>query len=374
MITAIAMSGGVDSSAAAWLLKNDPAFLEKYPGNKLIGVTHWWDELRLSSPGLQERAASVCGRLDIPYRIIDLGSSFRQKVMDDFAANYSRGETPNPCIRCNEQIRFNEFYNLCRETAESLPGYSAEEFRFCTGHYVRTEIRDGRTFLKKAVDPSKDQSYMLYRIPAEVLKHCIFPLGGYTKERIKAIAAEHGFFGTAIKESQDICFIDDDYISFLKRHLSEDALKRFDKPGTIYNVEGRKLGPSRGFLHYTIGQRKGLGLGDGPWYVTGVDAKRNHVIVGRKKQLGVKAFGVKELNWFIDPPEELECRVQVRYNSTEYDCRISPAGKGASPGSLNVELDRSAVATPGQSAVFYDGDIVLGGGIICSLPAGSDKQ
>ena len=369
MITAIAMSGGVDSSAAAWLLKNDPRFTGKYPDNRLIGVTHWWDELRLSSPGLQERAASVCSRLDIPYRVIDLGSSFRKSVMDDFASSYTRGETPNPCVRCNERIRFREFYGRCleearKETEKDRPaGFSIEDFRFCTGHYVQTEVRDGRTFLKKAADPAKDQSYMLYRIPADVLEHCLFPLGSFTKEEIKAIAAEHGFFGTAIKESQDICFIDDDYISFLKRHLSSEALAEMDKPGKIFDMEGNFLGPSRSFLHYTIGQRKGLGLGNGPWYVVSIDAARNRVIVGRKEQQGVNIFGVKELNWFISPPQPgtvLEYRVQVRYNSTEYPCRI----KIHPEGSAEVELDRNAVATRGQSAVFYDGEIVIGGGII----------
>ncbi|MDC7228102.1 MAG: tRNA 2-thiouridine(34) synthase MnmA [Spirochaetales bacterium] len=372
MITTIAMSGGVDSSAAAWLLKNDPVFQAEYPDNKLLGVTHWWDELRLSSPGLQERAASVCSRLDIPYRVFDLGGDFRSKVMDDFASSYTRGETPNPCVRCNERIRFREFYSLCHDEAgrfadgENLP-FADKDFRFCTGHYVRTEVRNGRTFLKKAVDPTKDQSYMLYRIPAEVLEHCIFPLGSYTKDRIKSIAAEHGFFGTAIKESQDICFIDDDYISFLKRHLEPSALKRLDKPGRIFDMEGNLLGPSRGFLHYTIGQRKGLGLGDGPWYVTGVSAEDNIVRVGRREQLGVKRFGVKELNWFIPEADSvlakgLECRVQVRYNSTEYSSRCTSSAEGAV-----VELEVPAVATPGQSAVFYDGDLVIGGGIICRL-------
>ena len=204
---------------------------------------------------------------------------------------------------------------------------------------------------------------MLYRIPSDVLEHCIFPLGSYTKERIKAIAAEHGFFGTAIKESQDICFIDDDYISFLKRHLSADALNRLDKPGKIFDMEGNLLGPSRGFLHYTIGQRKGLGLGDGPWYVTEIDAAANIVRVGRKEQQGVSSFRVKDLNWFISPPQNgtvLEYKVQVRYNSTEYPCRITALPDGTAA----VELEQAAVATPGQSAVFYDGELVVGGGII----------
>ena len=365
MITTVAMSGGVDSSAAAWLLKNDPVFKAEYPENSLIGVTHWWDELRLSSPGLQERAASVCSRLDIPYHVVDLGASFRKAVMDDFASSYTGGETPNPCIRCNERIRFMEFYSRCFEDASALPDFNADDFRFSTGHYVRTEFRDGRIFLKKAVDPSKDQSYMLYRIPSRVLGHCIFPLGSYTKERIKEIAAEHGFFGTAIKESQDICFIDDDYISFLKRHLSPEALKKYDKPGKIFDMEGNMLGSSRGFLHYTIGQRKGLGLGDGPWYVAEIDAADNIVRVGRKEQLGTSVFMLRDLNWFIDPPSagsELRCRVQVRYNSTEYDCSVTAVDGGE--GRCRVELEKPAVATPGQSAVFYDGDLVIGGGII----------
>ena len=354
------MSGGVDSSAAAWLLQNDPDVRAQYPANRLIGVTHWWDELRLSSPGLEERAASVCGRLGIPYHIIDLGGDFRSKVMDDFAGNYVNGMTPNPCVRCNEKIRFTEFYRRCFDIASEMPGFSAEDFRFCTGHYVRTCERDGRIFLRKAADPSKDQSYMLYRIPSDVLSHCVFPLGSFTKEKIKQIAAEHGFFGTAIKESQDICFIDDDYVAFLKRYLSADALARYDRPGKIFDTGGNLLGPSRGFLHYTIGQRKGLGLGNGPWYVTDVDPASNRVIVGRKDELGVNAFEAGELNWFIEPPADvLECRVQVRYNSTEYPCRVFPAENG-----VRVKIDGKAVATPGQSAVFYDGELVLGGGII----------
>jgi tRNA-specific 2-thiouridylase len=360
MITVVAMSGGVDSSAAAWLLLNDKDVREIYPDNDIIGVTHWWDELKLSSPGLQDRAASVCSRLGVPYHVIDLGGDFRSCVMDDFADNYLQGMTPNPCVRCNEKIRFTEFYNRCLKIASELPGFSSEDFRFCTGHYVRTEEKDGRIFLRKAADPSKDQSYMLYRIPAEVLKHCVFPLGSYTKERIKEIAAEYGFFGTAIKESQDICFIDDDYVTFLKRHLSPDTLKKTDRPGLIFDTEGNKLGPSRGFLHYTIGQRKGLGLGDGPWYVTEVDSERNRIVVGRKDELGVSGFNAGELNWFIEPPlEMLECRVQVRYNSTEYPCRVF-----TTDGGVRVELEGRAVATPGQSAVFYDGELVLGGGII----------
>ena len=263
-------------------------------------------------------------------------------------------------------LRFSEFYGHCLSAAGKYSlkngmSFDSDDFRFCTGHYVRTIKKDGRTFLKKAVDPAKDQSYMLYRIPPEALNHCVFPLGSYTKERIKQIAAEHGFFGTAIKESQDICFIDDDYISFLKRHLSEDALKRLDNPGKILDMEDNVLGPSRGFLHYTIGQRKGLGLGDGPWYVTEVDATRNLVRVGRKNQLGTSKFSVEDLNWFIEPPAELECRVQVRYNSTEYPCRLTREDD-----IYRVELSERAVASPGQSAVFYDGDIVIGGGIIRS--------
>ncbi|MDC7124859.1 MAG: tRNA 2-thiouridine(34) synthase MnmA [Spirochaetales bacterium] len=366
MITAVAMSGGVDSSAAAWLLQNDVALKKLYPDNKLIGVTHWWDELRLSSPDLQNRAESVCQRIGIPYHIFDVGSLFKTCVMDDFASCYVAGSTPNPCVRCNEKIRFNAFYSLCMDFILEKSSENAEDFHFCTGHYVRTEQRNGSLFLKKAVDSSKDQSYMLYRIPKEVLSHCIFPLGEYTKDRIKDIASEQGFFGKAIEESQDICFINDDYISFLRRHLSEKELVALDKPGEIFDMEGNYLGPSRGFLQYTIGQRKGLGLGNGPWYVASVDADQNRVTVGRKSQLGVQYFCIKDTNWFVVPPEvesgkTLECKVQVRYNSTEYPCRLKQTANGL----FSVELSQSAIATPGQSAVFYDGDLVIGGGIIC---------
>ena len=351
----------MDSSAAAWLLKNDPGFREMYPDNKIFGVTHWWDELRLSSPGLQERAGNVCGRLGMNYHVVDLESLFRKSVMDDFAGNYLSGMTPNPCVRCNERVRFSEFYSSCLDIACKKEGASAEDFHFCTGHYVRTAESDGRLFLRKAADPSKDQSYMLYRIKREVLQHCIFPLGEYTKERIKEIADEHGFFGKAIKESQDICFIDDDYIKFMKRYLPSDVLKKNDHPGTICDTGGKKLGPSRGFLHYTIGQRKGLGLGNGPWYVVSIDPADNRVVVGRKEEQGTNRFVISDTNWFIDKPEkQLECHVQVRYNSTEYSAQLTPAGDDR----FEVHLESPAVATPGQSAVFYDGDLVIGGGII----------
>ena len=367
MITAVAMSGGVDSSTAAWLLLNDPELKSLYPDNRIIAVTHWWDELEQSSPGLQRRAEAVCERLGIPYHVIELGGLFRREVMDYFAGSYTAGRTPNPCVFCNGRIRFSEFYRRCRELAAAEYGESAGpgDFRFVTGHYVRLAQKDGRTFLRKAADPVKDQSYMLYRIPSDVLESCIFPLGSYTKDRIKKIADENGFFGKAIKESQDICFIDDDYVSFLKRYLPPLELEKFDHPGFIYDTNGVRLGRSRGFLHYTVGQRKGLGLGNGPWYVKSVEPDSNRVTVGRKNQLGSAMLRAGDLNWFIEPPgQAFECTVQLRYNSTEYRCRVTPAASGRTGRCVDIELEKPAVWSPGQSAVFYDGELVIGGGVI----------
>lgn len=349
------MSGGVDSSTAAYLLR------KAHPSAAMTAVTHWWDELEESSPGLQERSRRVCRKLGIPYRVLDLKDSFRSTVMENFYRSYLAGETPNPCVVCNGVIRFGLFYReVSRLLTAETPG--DDDFFFSTGHYVRTAREEGRSFLRRAADPAKDQSYMLYRIPRERLPHLLFPLGEMTKETVKELAAEQGFFGTAIKESQDICFVEGHYSAFLDGyHSSHHGREPYPSAaGEIVDSQGRPLGRHCGYLHYTIGQRKGLGLGDGPWYVIGIDARRNRIIVGRSREAGGHRFRVRDLNWFIDPPEELECRVQIRYNSRPLPCRLTAAGEG-----VEVELERPEALTPGQSAVFYRGDLVLGGGMIC---------
>lgn len=366
MITVVAMSGGVDSSSAAWLLKNSIKLKKEFPDNNILAITHWWNELEQSSPDLQKRAMAVCDKIGIPYSIIDMENLFNKLIIKDFSNCYLNGETPNPCVRCNERIRFSAFYNSCYNAVSEKYNTHYEDYHFCTGHYVRTENIKGKIFLKKAIDHSKDQSYMLYRIPSKVLSHCIFPLGSYTKEEIKQIANKQGFFGKSIEESQDICFIRDNYISFLRRTLNPKMSDLIDRPGKIIDKEGNFLGNSRGYLHYTIGQRKGLGLGNGPWYVDSIDAKNNLVTVGRMDELGVSEFYIKETNWFIElsvigEAKPLKCDVQLRYNSKEYECQVFKINRER----FLIKLEKNAIASPGQSAVFYNGDILLGGGIIC---------
>jgi tRNA-uridine 2-sulfurtransferase len=350
--TVIGLSGGVDSSVAAWLLAEE--------GCRVFGATHYTQD---SSPCCNNetiaRARVICRDLGIPYRLLDLRGSFQKLVVDQFVATYLDARTPNPCITCNEQLRFDVFYRDARtllieegQLRERDPLYIA------TGHYARLEKADGRTFIKKGADPGKDQSYMLYRIPRDVLPFVRFPLGDYLKSEVVAIAGRENLPTKSIKESQDICFADGNYIGFLRRCLGEEKV---DRPGKITDASGRQIGIHRGYLHYTIGQRQGLGLADGPWYVASINAEKNLVVVARKEHLGDSSFTVSNILWDIPEDPPLQCNVKIRYNSREVPCRVS--GKPTS-GQLHVELEEKAGVTPGQSAVFYRDDLVIGGGII----------
>jgi len=349
---AVAMSGGVDSAVAAFLLT------KKYP--RVLGVSHyiWPDSVCCDSPAL-DRAGDVCRKLGITYRVLDFSTEFSSLVVDDFIAAYKGGTTPNPCVRCNELIRFSRFYDqvvsLCREQAFC----GENEFpRFATGHYVRLEHTPDGRLLKKAVDGSKDQSYMLYRVPARMLEAFEFPLGGMLKRDVIQTAEEFGFPVAETAESQDVCFIHGSYTDFITDRLGVEDIPG---PGYIEDIHGTVLGRHRGYLHYTVGQRKGLGLNDGPWYVCGIDPERNRIIVGREEELPVDSCTVKDCVWHIAPPkEDLRCSVMLRYNAPERPCTV----RRLSDDRLEVLLDESAIATPGQSAVFYREDYVLGGGII----------
>ncbi len=348
----IGLSGGVDSSVAAWLMVQD--------GAKLIGATHYIQD---KSPCCNEetihRARVVCRDLGIPYRLLDLRPRFQEAVVDSFAAAYGAGETPNPCISCNEKLRFDTFY---REARELLIGEGAlrdhDRLLIATGHYARVEEEGGRCYLKKGRDPLKDQSYMLYRIPRDVLPNVRFPLGEYTKREVVAIAERENLPARSVKESQDICFADGNYIEFLRRRLGAETV---DRPGPILDPSGARLGSHRGYLHYTIGQRQGLGLADGPWYVASIDAAHNSVTVARAGAFGQSRFGLTGAIWDLPDPPPRSCMVKIRYNSKEMPCMVSG---DPSVGRLSVELEGKEAVTPGQSAVFYDKDRVIGGGII----------
>ncbi len=351
-LTAVALSGGVDSSVAALLLR------ERYP--RLVGATHFiWPDSRCCSLTVFKRAEYLARRLSIPYFVVDVQAAFRGEVVDEFIASYVAGATPNPCVRCNERVRFTLFYDELRKKllAEGLLA-NGEELLFATGHYARVGNEDGRYFIRKGRDPVKDQSYMLYRLPPALLPRLVFPLGDMLKKETIDFARLHGLSAAEEPESQDACFVDGSYIDFIVRETGRADL---GAPGEIVDTEGRKRGEHSGYIGYTVGQRRGLSLSDGPWYVAGIEPEANRIVVGRENEARRREFAVGKANWFIDPPEKSRrCAVKIRYQTREADCLLEPRGDGR----VRVILERPEFVTPGQSAVFYDGDAVLGGGII----------
>ena len=354
---AVGLSGGVDSAVAALLLKKQ--------GFTVIALTMltWDASLPLADEGRSgcfgpgeardlKAARDICRTLGIPHHAIPLAEEFRACVLDNFRQEYRRGRTPNPCVRCNQRLKF----GLLWEKAERQ-GIHFD--LFATGHYARLERRDGRVILRRAVDRSKDQSYFLSRLSQEQLGRLILPLGGMEKSQVKALAAESGFPHLAEKpESQDFIEAKDYGVLF----NSEDA-----RPGPILDLSGRKVGEHKGIVHYTVGQRKGVGLsGKGePLYVSRIDAEDNAVVVGPKKALYSRSFLVKDLNWIMReraPEKSLQVQVQVRQRHKAAAATISTSPDGSS---VCVLCDEPQLAvTPGQTAVFYEDDIVLGAGSI----------
>lgn len=340
--TMIAMSGGVDSSAAALLMQEQ--------GDDVVGVTmHLFG--KNASGNDAEDARQVAGHLGIPFRILDYSEQFRETIIQSFVDEYLRGRTPNPCVLCNRTMKFDKLMDAAREMGCDT---------LVTGHYARIEFDGEKYRLKKAADESKDQSYMLYRLTQEQLSCSRFPLGEYTKDEIRQIAEEKGLVNARKKDSQDICFVPDgDYARVI-----EEVAGRGSEPGPFLDKEGNVIGTHRGIIHYTVGQRRGLGIADKePLYVLKIDPDRNAVILGYKEDLFSRQLDADEFHWISgEPPKEpLKAKAKIRYHHKEDECTVFP-GEGAT---AHIEFVRPQRAiTPGQSVVVYAGDMVLGGGYI----------
>jgi len=353
---AVAMSGGVDSSVAAAIIMQE--------GYQVIGVTmQVWSRDRQTSEidsfdgccgfGAIDDAKRVARKLGISHYVMELSDIFSQKVITDFCQQYSLGKTPNPCIRCNRYIKFDALL-------ERAKGLGADFV--ASGHHARIERDEakGRYLLKKGIDRDKDQSYVLYSLTQEQLKHTLLPIGHFTKQRVREIARELGLPVVAKQESQDICFIpDNDYPKFLKQFVPQGV-----KPGPILNEQGSTLGEHQGILFYTIGQRKGLGISAGePLYVTAIDPKRNAIVVGSKQAAYGSELIASGLNWItttrLEQPSIVKAKIRYRHQGAE--ATIAPLDEDK----VYVKFSQPQMAiTPGQAIVFYEGDTVLGGGTI----------
>lgn len=348
----VAVSGGVDSTAAAWLMKAR--------GWDVIGVT-----IRLFSPGdacvsshgflspetVVHRAAEVCQGLGIPHRILDLGPAFRDEVLSPFFREYETGLTPNPCVWCNPRVKWDA---LLRVTGESPAA------RVVTGHYARTDLVSGRVRLLRGNDRSKDQSYALYRLDQRALSRTLFPLGAWTKDQVRALAREQRLPARTAPESQDICF--------LPRKGLDRCLARCTSslPGPVVDRHGKELGTHRGLPFYTIGQRRGLGIPHGhPLYVIRKDAARNLLQVGAREDLCRLSFRVREVCWVSvpapSPGDRIPVQVELRFRSRPVPGEVRVLDGAAAR--ITLAPHEQSVA-PGQSAVWYRGDVLLGGGII----------
>ncbi|HYB11458.1 MAG TPA: tRNA 2-thiouridine(34) synthase MnmA [Alphaproteobacteria bacterium] len=349
----VAMSGGVDSSAVAAILQAE--------GYEVVGVT-----LQLYDHGAAAGRRSACcagqdiydarrvaERLDIPHYVLDYEARFRKEVIEDFAASYVAGETPIPCVRCNERIKFRDLLAVARDLgAEAL----------ATGHYVRRVEGAGGPELHRAVDESRDQSYFLFATSREQLDALRFPLGNMPKRETRALAQRFGLPVADKPDSQDICFVPSGSYAQIVEKLRPDAAT----PGEIVDLEGRVIGRHGGIIHFTVGQRRGLNVGGcaEPLYVVRLDAARHHVVVGPRNALGRSTVALREVNWLSAQPlgpEGLRVTARLRSTHRPADATIVPCDGGRA--ALRFDEPQHGTA-PGQAAVFYDGTRLLGGGWI----------
>jgi len=368
----VAMSGGVDSSVAAALLKNQ--------GYEVIGITMCFSAAggsafggnfpdpitkRPTCCGIEaiEDARRVAHKIGIKHYVLNFKKALEEKVIKEFCREYLKGRTPNPCVRCNQHIKFDA---LLKKALSLGARYLA------TGHYARIkkiqhpESRIQKYLLRKAKDLHKDQSYFLYRLSQWQLKHTLFPLGNYTKDQVRKIAREFALPVADKLASQEICFLPDaDYRGFLKRQISASAQGRCEKtavePGPIVDKDNNILGQHKGIAFYTIGQREGLGIARGyPLYVVKINPKNNSITVGSKENVYADEFLLSDAHFTLPIKKKVALRVRIRYNHPEAPARVIFLKH-----KIKIKFNKPQFAvTPGQSAVFYDKDAVLGGGII----------
>jgi tRNA-specific 2-thiouridylase len=349
----VAMSGGVDSSVVAAMLKSE--------GYDVVGIT-----LQLYDHGamLAKKGACCAGadihdagkvaeKIGIPHYVLNYESKFREAVMEDFADTYLSGQTPIPCVKCNQSVKFRDLLKMARDL---------EADALATGHYVKREMGSGGAELHRAADAGKDQSYFLFATTRDQLGFLRFPLGGLHKEQTRELAQQFALPVAAKPDSQDICFVPDgDYAKVVARLRPGACL-----PGEIVHVDGHTLGVHEGIIHYTVGQRRGLKLAsEAPLYVIKLDAKERRVIVGPRDALLTRTFTVRDLNWLADdalPAQGMEVLVKLRSTSTPVGAEIR-RGKDGNTALLILLNPREAVA-PGQACVAYAGARVLGGGWI----------
>ncbi len=348
----IGMSGGVDSSVAAYLLKQQ--------GYEVIGATmQIWqhdDEFEEMEGGCcslsaVEDARRVCDKLDIPFYVLNFRDYFKEKVIDYFVEEYIDGKTPNPCIECNKHLKFDELLRRAR-------GIGADYV--ATGHYAKIEKRDDRYLLIRSDDDSKDQTYALYNFTQDQLAHTLMPCGDYEKTKIREIAKEIGLAVHNKKDSEEICFIsDNDHGKYILEAKPDKV-----KPGNFVDKDGNIYGKHKGIVYYTIGQRKGLGIAVGrPVFVTGINAKTNEVIIGSEDDIFKTDLIATSLNFipFDKLEKEMNVKAKTRYSSDLADAVLIPLKDGKVRVSFK---EKQRAITRGQSVVFYDGEIVVGGGII----------
>jgi len=341
---AVAMSGGVDSSVTAALLKQQ--------GHELIGITmRLFEPYTCGAGSAVDDAARVAQQLGIEHHVADFEGPFKEQVIDDFINQYRRGQTPNPCVCCNRTIKFGLLLDRARELGAEL---------LATGHYARKTVdRDSTCHLRVAANRAKDQSYFLYTLTQQQLAQVLFPLGGIgSKDEVRRLAEQFGLAVAHKGDSQEVCFIpDDDYVAFLEGHGIPAH------SGAIVHINGTVLGRHQGTHRYTIGQRKGLGIGwREPLYVTAIDAARNLIMVGEQQHVQAAGLLAEGLGWVIPPhASTFETNCKIRYRHQPVPCRVELLTEGRCR-VLFHEPQKSV--TPGQFVVFYQDDQVLGGGRI----------